>query len=193
MSESVLCTAVFPWYCIDCDSPDVLAGRTLRDFVKGLLRIDTNMTYTTPIAFIERNKYFFSPKPGHSAQPKLFDVEVEIPRQELVLIAAAARRLEEVQAHDWLASHLRECVVLIKDDLAKSENVFAEGLWSLRGIRYIDKILHRWLRWAIVNGHQGPSMVGTMEVFGRDVVLQRLKSAEAALLSEESLLESKNE
>ncbi|MCJ1388184.1 Glutamate--tRNA ligase mitochondrial [Xylographa bjoerkii] len=170
--------------------PELLNGRTVREFLMALLRLDTSSSFATASSFVERNRSIFGCRRCESGRARTF--QGERPRQEVLLIAEAARQIGDVPTDQWSAAGLKSRVASVVQDVVQKDHFNPENAESSKDAKHVNQSLLAWLRWAIVDGQKGPSMFDIIELLGRDTTLRRLEAAELRLtaMQEEDILSS---
>ncbi|MCJ1431250.1 Glutamate--tRNA ligase mitochondrial [Xylographa pallens] len=168
--------------------PEILNGRTLREFVMALLRLETSSSFTIASRFVERHRSIFGYRQSEPSRA------IKRPRHELSLIAEAALQIRDVPIDEWSVAILKARVASVVQDIVQKDHYNSENAESLRDFKYVNSSLLAWLRWAIVDGNHGPSMFDIIELLGRDTTLRRLKTAElelSAVQGEDTIVSSK--
>jgi len=153
----------------------------LRDRIAAVLRLDA-ANYTTAREFFERNSNFFFSEPRQEYKRHADD---RVIRKNLSVINKA---FVDVPSEQWDEAHLKQAFHELVEDLSnKLDNDYAPDFDDpTKGFRIP---LQRFLRWALVGGRPGVTLMATMVLLGRDVSLQRIEDAVAAagtLLAEET-------
>ncbi|MCJ1281528.1 Glutamate--tRNA ligase mitochondrial [Xylographa opegraphella] len=166
--------------------PETLNGRTLREFVMALLRMDTSSSFTIASSFVERHRSIFGYRQSEPGRA------IKKPRHELLLIAEAVQQIREVQNDNWSVAVLKNRVASVTQYIVQKDNFNLQSAENLKDPNYVNNSLLTWLRWAIVDGQHGPSMFDIMALLGRDTTLRRLKAAqlELSVISEEDAASS---
>lgn len=157
----------------------MLAGRTEREFVTTLLRIEAStITLNSASLFLERNGCFVS---GEISSPsKIISLWKEQGLQNVLPIADAAQRLEDVPPTQWTVKALRHQLAVTVDDSAKRDDAAGGHGEVLRDKKSLHPSLLLWLRSALLGGQTGPSIFIVMEVLGRHFTLNKLYAAQTA-------------
>lgn len=136
------------------------------------------MRYTTPGEFFNQHIYFFGPVVRAS-----YDVETDSLGLDILSgqFDAVNERISQVPVESWTESHLRVEInkIIIDIDAHKNDRHYQEGNSS--DLKRVGKGVNNYLRWAITGGLSGPGMPITMELLGRDIVLERLEEAKVEL------------
>ena len=127
--------------------------------------------------FVERNRSIISCKKGMPGQARTF--RKEMPRQEVVLVTEASQQLEDIPTNQWTVAALKQRITNIVHEFIQKTHLGLENEESLTNVKYVNQSLLSWLRWAIVDGQKGPSILNVMELLGQDVTIRRLRAAEA--------------
>jgi hypothetical protein len=156
---------------VNIDSLDILNGRSLREYIIALLKINIGRDPTAQI-FYEHHKHLFGIQSGRTYQ--LHDVFPETASlDDIRSIARATNQLADIPETDWTAETIQQKINSIAEDM----DTHVQGKESKTP--YGD-LLH-WLRWALVQGHPGMSMFKWMELSGPRVTLDRLEVAQELL------------
>ncbi|MCJ1377020.1 Glutamate--tRNA ligase mitochondrial [Xylographa soralifera] len=159
--------------------PEILNGRTLREFLISLLRLDTSSSFTTASSFVERHRSIFGYRQSEPDRARMF--QTERPRHEIRLIAEAAQHIGDVPRDQWSVAALKSQIASVVQDIVRKDHFNQENAESLKDAKYVNNSLLAWIRWAIVDGQKGPSMFDIIELLGRNTTLQRLEAAELRL------------
>lgn len=144
--------------------------------LRALLRADAR-NYTTPAAFIQRNVCFFRPTAAPPRLPDWLAADAAAART-LAALAADTLRCADAWRHDALeaamkdatARHAREVGGEGEEEAATAQR---QKAWY--------KQLCRYLRWALLEGHDGPGLGWTMEILGAEVARRRVDAAGRAV------------
>ena len=172
-------------YEILSDRPGFLSGRDLREYVKGILRVE-GRSMTNLDDFFSRHYYLFqdiilSPyKTDHVNSTKVHD----IPVVELVQIAAG---LANITVEEWkvphLEAHLKEIVLQTSNTAppppggVDEVEATTDLLSRAKKQRLWNRALHHYLRWALTEGNDGPTIANVLAILGRNESLSRLSKA----------------
>jgi glutamyl-tRNA synthetase len=162
--------------------------RKTRGYISKLVRADAR-NYTTAREFVERNKFFFE-KPDRAtlqATKPLFKLH-KVPQPLLIDIPIleveqAVSSLKDLAAEKWKSAILREQVSTIVAN--KTEDClrnFDESNSEISAVRIAvtkawSKLIHNYLRWALLAGKPGPDGGDIMDILGKTEVLSRLQMA----------------
>jgi glutamyl-tRNA synthetase len=164
----------------------------LKAYIFKLLEADAR-NYNNALEFVKRNKYFFeAPDEMALVDSKPTLVLDKLPREiaSSILpedVAGALSFLEQIPADEWTAEVIRECVV--------NESAFKANAISLRcdcaqlnmekSMELLKsewrKLIHKWIRWAVTAGKDGPDGAKTMDILGREETLSRIEKASKVL------------
>jgi glutamyl-tRNA synthetase len=138
----------------------LLGNRTLLNLVRSMLKNDTWRYYTAD-EFAEQCSIFFS---ENFKRPSLTTGNRSILKR--LRISAATLTLVPEEIWDE-ATHSANLALLMQQDVEDAG--LSEKEWK--------KELHHYLRWALLGGLPGPSIVSCMEILGRKICVERLQSA----------------
>ena len=168
--------------CLYASIPE---GQAREDYVHSILLLDAS-NYTTPSEFTNRNMYFFATPPTdklldempqlrlHNASPPT----TNLPLSEVLIVLFDT--LANIPEGDWAVDHIKsrihwiiaQAVALtaqnIEDVALKADNLLSKS-WS--------RMIHQYLRWALLAGKNGPDSSETLGVLGKQEALMRLKTA----------------
>lgn len=173
------------------------------EYVEKMVYADAaSMNYTTPQNFIERNKFFFTTPTADFMRetvpalrlrklPAGFDFSGSYVGPTLLV---AMQRFNELEGSQWTQATLKELTkeairqgtkvtmsLPVKEPLpavddreetvekAKEVEKWIEKSWG--------RLVHGYVRWAVVGGMPGPEGAETMEILGREECLKRLDMA----------------
>jgi glutamyl-tRNA synthetase len=167
------------------------AGEARENYVYSILKVDAQ-NYTTPREFIQRNMFFF-----HTPQIrklvaeipslKLHNVPPHINHPASIDTLEAFRNFSAEVDLGWTAEKIKTMTNFIisrgvaasiatADSARKNEpklKPLLEKAWS--------KVIHKYLRWALFAGQQGPDGAQMMKILGREETIKRLAKAETVL------------
>jgi glutamyl-tRNA synthetase len=153
-----------------CDEKHIsttLGSRRLEDVVGLLLQADSN-AYATAEAFALRSASFFDPFPERlsyqSSGSKYWPSSLRVAAASFLLIPD----------QQWIASVLRDHIAAIKPPAMEAE---AESYQTAENAKAWKSEVFRFMRWSLMGRHQGPPIPDLMEIMGRDVCYERIKSA----------------
>jgi glutamyl-tRNA synthetase len=171
-------------------------GEARFNFVRSIVWADAQ-NYTDPEEFISRNNYFFvSPTAEELASNahhiKLHNVPSDlthtIPSSSFLLFF---QNIGEIPEQDWNKAVLKSWITSIVDqgsmmsigELRKEE----KGSEELEALvkKAWAKLVHGYIRWAIMAGRPGPDGSEIMRILGRQECLRRLDAAGKVLLARE--------
>ena len=171
----------------------ILEADRRQKLVTGLVRnVVSNLQYTTPKDFIDRNIYFFKrPTPEHlkSTIPKLTLHEVppillkEL-RQESIV--EALQSYAQIDNKDWNSRKLKEwrdnkiseCAKVSILQLAEKDRTKD---WEAHVHKAWGRLINLVVRWAILGGAKGPDGADSMRLLGKDECMKRLETASEIL------------
>ena len=161
-------------------------------FVTAVVNADAQ-NYTNPSEFIQRNIYFFD-------RPSTEALSVTIPSLELHKLPSSysntvspdtiiglAGLLLSIPDEAWCLNALkgvlyREAISRgLKMTLGESVEQSLDEAEVLKVEKSWTKLMHQYLRWALVASKPGPDGVETMRILGREETGRRLATAEEAL------------
>jgi glutamyl-tRNA synthetase len=174
----------------------VLDHHNAENYVVQLVQLDAR-NYTNASAFVERNTYFFqtpdeqallnSRPPGrlHHMPTAMSSVS-----QDEVLHQIRAD-LELIPPGKWTTGNLRDRVNTTITERAeqsvrswKDDNVLDLELARKTAPKSWSKLIHSYIRWAILAGLSGPDGAASMQLLGREETLARLANAARILKME---------
>lgn len=134
--------------------------------------------YTTPGEFFNQHIYFFRPVVRTS-----YDLETNPSGLSVISdqFDTVNDRISQVSAESWTESHLRTEINKIIWDIEAHKIDHHDQEADNLDLKRVGKGINIYLRWAITGGLSGPGMPITMELLGRDIVLERLEEAKAEL------------
>ncbi|KAH0538399.1 hypothetical protein FGG08_004999 [Glutinoglossum americanum] len=159
-------------------------GHSLRDYISAILKADS-VNFTTPEDFWKRNSYFFAPiiidqYPIRYSNGKMVH---SVPVYDLV---QCARQFENIPLQIWNSSAIKGKILEMAATSSGTSGLESmecgkdkESTSIKRTQKEWSKAFHHYLRWAIAEGKEGPSIGQVMEILGRDISLKRLKEAAA--------------
>ena len=157
-------------------------GPSLRERIAGVLRADAKQ-YMSPEAFLKRNWYFFfhlgsAVKDINDEYLSSLNV-IDVIEDDIV--AMSVDRLAEIPADQWVADRLKDELTATVNTISETEHEVPtpEAVNFLKDHRTINRMVHRWLRKALVGGSAGPSIPDTMALLQRDISLRRMQAAVA--------------
>jgi len=160
--------------------------------VQRLLFADAQ-NYTNPTNFIQRNEYFFtrpSTEALNASVPllKLHHVPLQYPNSaSSSTITELCQPLMEIPDDLWTADFLRTQVAeMIFLGVHRTLDGFegrptSDDELNLGLEKSWVKVIHQYLRWALVGGRPGPDSVLTMELLGMKETVRRLTTAAEVL------------
>lgn len=135
--------------------------RKLQDVLGQLLRVDS-LHYRSPAQFAEQCALFFTPI-VLSSPPEPSAADPTIPHA----LRVAASTLLLPPSTSWtLSTHVAQLRAL--ESSPPSPNIPPKE-WK--------KDLYHYLRWALLNGQQGPGIAETLEILGRETCVARIRAA----------------
>lgn len=146
---------------------DFIAKRTLRDVVASMLKSES-LSFQTPTQFVDSIDSFVIPKSG--VRKPLKDVVTD--SSVLPQIRVAASTLLLVPDSAWTREIHRENLAQL--DVSGSS---ASDAMSSDRAKHSKKMLYRFLRWALLDGAQGPAIPDSMEILGRQRCQSRIQEA----------------
>jgi glutamyl-tRNA synthetase len=153
--------------------------------------------YTNPAEFIERNTHFWEPPTteyltGKMPVLKLHNVPSLTAQPTLLALTPFFSSFAEIPLEAWNSNEIRSWINSIIEQAsfrALSELEYGDKTWNeeasysarLRWSKAWNKLVHQYLRWALVGGLPGPNTAETMRILGRDESLKRLETAKNVL------------
>lgn len=151
-----------------------LKGVDLRRYLERILRADVK-NFTNTDEFLQRNVYFFAPvfNSYYSIRTKDGRLVHTIPVDKLI---KRTDELHQLGPQDWNSIVIRKTIEKIVAAATKSDATLDAQLGKKRQ-RVWNQAIHHYLRWALAEGKEGPSIVDIMEILGREESLARLTQA----------------
>lgn len=146
---------------------DFIAKRPLRDVLASMLKSES-LSFQNPTQFVNSVDMFIV-RNSNARQP-LKDVVTDA--SVLPQIRVAASTLLLVPDTAWTRETHRENLAQL--DVSSSS---ATGATSSNQAKHFKKMLYKFLRWALLDGVQGPAIPDSMEILGRDRCHARIKEA----------------
>jgi glutamyl-tRNA synthetase len=148
------------------DAPKIqilLRGRRLEDVVAIMLRAGKN-DFQSPSQFAQRCSIYFEPLPSRLSFDKTGSFAVE-------KLATAAAALCFLPAESWTAEAHRQNILALQPDASAStpEPKVLRQTWK--------KDFYSFLRQALLGGAPGPAIHETMEILGKEICTERIRSA----------------
>lgn len=155
------------------DLDSILHDRSLSTYVAAILRADAK-NYTTASEFVSNNSNFFTSFAFTRDAVRQF--VLESPRGSVDVLKQLQYNLEESSTSDWTREHLKENLEVAVEGLAKSiEADSHDDTVDLKAARRsASATVYKAMRSALTDGQHGPPIPDTIELLGRDVVLERL-------------------
>ena len=163
------------------------------DFVRSILWADAR-SYQNPQDFVTRHQYFFR-APTHSElhsnylSPKLHNIPSGITHTPpLPLILNFFSNFGEISRNDWNEDELKSWIESVIDQGSMQSIAESKGKdwWTdeldIKVRKSWGKLVHGYVRWAVMGGAAGPDGAETMRILGREEVLERLKRAAKVLV-----------
>ena len=151
----------------------LLRGRSLEAVVAAMLRAGSS-TYTSSLEFAQQSSMYFEPLPSHLSFDNLESYPLET-------LATAATALCLVPKERWTAAVHRQNILDLQANpaagIAEQQSLLSR--WK--------KELYHFLRQALLNGASGPSIPDLMEILGKDICTERIRSLALTVRSEEAL------
>lgn len=141
----------------------LLRGRPLEDVVAAMLRAGQS-GYTSPSEFAQRCSIYFEPLPSSLS----FDKPDHYPIQ---MLATAAAALCFLPAGSWIAASHRQNILALQPDSSADITERKDQLQKWK------KDFYPFLRQALLGGAPGPTIPETMEVLGKEICTERIRSA----------------
>lgn len=162
-----------------------LQGDHLRKYVAQLLQLDAQ-NFTSPKEFYERHQFMFCITVNEITQDT--SAKSYLPRQEDEIMASYVQELLDIPKTEWLKENLDAKITSIVEHITESKCsiISPERAERLRGEKYARGCLLHWLRFAIVGGHDSPSILSLMVILGKDTCTIRLREARKYLSSRSS-------
>jgi glutamyl-tRNA synthetase len=145
--------------------------------------------YTNPANFIQRNEYFFTPPSVEVLSAAVPPLKLHhLPLQYLNSVSSSTitelcQTLMEIPDNLWVGDFLRTKVAEMISmgmhrTMEDSEERITSDEETERGLeKSWVKLIHQYLRWALVGGKPGPDSVLTMELLGMEETGRRLTTA----------------
>lgn len=146
---------------------DFIAKRPLRDVLASMLKSES-LSFQNPTQFVHSIDIFIVPRPN--TRPSLKDIVTDA--SVLPQLRVAASTLLLVPDSAWTRETHRENLAQL-DVSSPFENDVAPPDRE----KYSKKMLYRFLRWALLDGAQGPAIPDSMEILGRERCLSRIREA----------------
>lgn len=176
-----------------------------RGYIESIVYADAlSMNYTTPSNFIERNRYFFSTPTSQSLRDntsalRLRSVPVEVTSvvpQVLPALLKGVDKFQDLEEGKWTKTAIKELTnEIIREGAADTIAQLRAG-----GVKHMEdsepgkalekgedvkkavekswgRLVHGYIRWAVVSGMPGPEGAETMQILGREESLRRLETA----------------
>jgi glutamyl-tRNA synthetase len=153
--------------------------------------------YTNPADFIQRNIHFFTPPSVEAIAatvPALKLHKIPLQFSDTVskgIITSLSQLLMDIDPKKWGEDEIKSSLAYMvsrgvkktidksQGDIATSENGMGEEMKALK--LQLEKgwvkLIHQYLRWALVAGKSGPDSVLTMELLGYEETGRRLATA----------------
>jgi glutamyl-tRNA synthetase len=151
----------------------LLKGRRLEDVAAVMLGAGHN-SYTFPSQFAQACAVYFEPLPSSMSfeKPEYYPVKS---------LTAAASALCLVPAERWTATVHRQNILALQPDLSADikERKDVQQRWKHE--------FYTFLRQALLGGASGASVPETMEILGKEICTERIRSAALNVRSAESL------
>jgi len=165
-----------------------------KDYIYDIVRADAQ-NYTNPSEFVIRNAYFFeAPKPEHLiATIHSFKLR-NVPRGVTTDLSAAKILLffdsfSDIPESDWNTDELKSWTKSIIEQAS---------IGSINELKYVQKwtqeletvmknawgkLVHQYIRWAMVAGMPGPDSSETMRILGKEESIRRLDLARDVMIN----------
>lgn len=160
------------------------------ELVRSILWADAQ-NYTSPDEFISRQVYFFTPPTTSnlaSTQYRLIlhqlppEINSEVPSSTFLPLL---QTLHDISDQDWSKAELKSRIASIIDqgsagtiEEIKKANELPDGMELESAVKKAwVKMVHGYIRWAIMAGMHGPDGSETMRILGRSESLRRLETA----------------
>ena len=168
------------------------------DYVHDILWADAKK-YTSPDEFVERNIYFFSTPTSEALVQsipafKLHNVPAlafQPPTSAFCLLFAT---FSEIPHENWTTPELKSWISSITEQASsrsfpelahqnKQWNQEEHRTATIQWSKAWNKLIHQYLRWALMAAMPGPDGAESMRILGRDESLKRLNLAEELILT----------
>lgn len=144
-----------------------IGRRKLRDVVASMLRSES-LSFQKPVQFADSVKVFIAPE----TEPRQPLKGIVDDATFLPYLRVAASTLLLIPDSMWTRQIHRESLALLEVGVSGDPEIA-----SLDQIKNGKKILYKFLRWALLNGAQGPAIPDTMEILGRETCQLRIREA----------------
>jgi glutamyl-tRNA synthetase len=171
-------------------------GSAQFDFIRAILWADAH-NYTSPDDFIFRHLYFFTEPPRLALSHSRYDLTLPnlpptVNNVDPTTFLAMFQPVHDVPQQDWNKNELKARIMDIIDrgaagtleELKRAEDTL--GYPDLESIasKAWGRLVHGYIRWAIMARKPGPNGADTMAILGRTESLKRLQLAEEILRNE---------
>lgn len=167
-------------------------------YVKDILWADAK-SYTNPAEFIERNKHYWAaptPKVLAKSMPglKLHNVPALAAQPTPAALPQFLSEFSEIPERDWSSEEIKSCLHSITQQVSfrsfaelrdknkhwnEVDTNSAQQQWS----KAWNKLVHQYLRWALMCAMPGPDCAEIMQILGREETLKRLATASELISS----------
>lgn len=144
-----------------------IAKRKLRDVVASMLRSDS-LAFRNPVQFVETVNIFVTPE--RNTRPPLRDVVEDLALLPQIRVAASTLLL--VPDSSWTRETHRDNLAELEIYPSSATDAVSPDL-----LKQGKKSLYKFLRWALLDGAQGPAIPDSMEILGRDISQSRIREA----------------
>ncbi|KZF26564.1 glutamyl-tRNA synthetase [Xylona heveae TC161] len=164
------------------ETEELLNGRDLREYVAAIFRADAK-NYTSPEDFLDRNDRFFHPVINVRYEPLESFSKDPLPPPPPTNLASAADKICQLGPESWNVPDLKAKMSAIVEEGSRisAEDVSGEMTKEVQALRRRQKAWNRafyhYMRWALLEGKQGPDAASVMVILGRDITLERLSKA----------------
>ncbi|CAL3969232.1 unnamed protein product [Diplocarpon coronariae] len=174
----------------------IAEGQAREDFIRLILYTDAQ-NYQNPADFVNRNEYMFAAPTEARLREKVPSLKLHnipsgvpfVPAPESITLFS---NLSVIPDEDWNLDTLREriawiikqgmnmSIVALNEEQRRSADYSTDQLEQVVKKSWA-KLLHGYLRWAVMAGQPGLDGAETMAILGRDETVKRLKLADAVL------------
>jgi glutamyl-tRNA synthetase len=172
----------------------VLGRHEAESYVVKLLKLDSR-NYTTAPAFVDRNRYFFE-RPDRGALISYLSRAVQnpVPKPSSLIpsteaVSQVSSSLELIPAEAWTIETIRDSIEtaiaqIVDDSMKKFQDDVPDLVQAKKAAhKSLAKSIHRYIRWVIAAGSQGPEGAPTMQILGKDETLARFAQAAKILMT----------
>jgi glutamyl-tRNA synthetase len=167
------------------------------DYVRDILWADAKK-YTNPAEFVERNTFFWvSPTSEilvkNMPALRLHNVPSLAAQPTPAALSPFFSNFSEIPEEGWNAAEIKSWILSIVEQASSrsfAELTIKNKHWSetdadaarIQWSKAWNKLVHQYLRWALMGAMPGPDGAETMRILGRNETLRRLERAEELIL-----------